>query len=261
MKLRGKWAIVTGGSRGIGRGICLEMAKEGCNIIINHLSNSNEVKKLVAKIRGLGVEVFEIIADVSKRKQVNDMIAEITEKNKLDILVNNAGVIKFQPILEVRKEDWDFQMNTNLVGAFNVSQEVAKYFVKRGKGGKIIFITSFNQEVPAIEQGVYSITKSGIKMLAKSLALELAKYKINVNTIAAGPVKTDMNIGQEKKFPGLIDRLRKIIPLNRWGTVEDIGKAVVYLASSDSDYVTGSTLYVEGGIMINNGIMINVNVD
>ena len=189
------------------------------------------------------------------------MIAEITEKNKLDILVNNAGVIKFQPILEVRKEDWDFQMNTNLVGAFNVSQEVAKYFVKRGKGGKIIFITSFNQEVPAIEQGVYSITKSGIKMLAKSLALELAKYKINVNTIAAGPVKTDMNIGQEKKFPGLIDRLRKIIPLNRWGTVEDIGKAVVYLASSDSDYVTGSTLYVEGGIMINNGIMINVNVD
>ena len=258
MKLKGKWALVTGGSKGIGRGISIELAKEGCNVVLNHLSDTDNAKNTVDEIKDFGVIAYEINADVANRNAVNSMIKTITEKSELDILVSNAGVVKFEPFLEITKEAWDFQMNVNLVGSFNVGQEVAKYFVKRSKGGKIVFVTSFNQEVPNGSQGVYSITKSGIKMLAKSMALELAEYKINVNTIAAGAVLTDINRVQVEQYPGIVERLNKIIPLHRWGTVEDMGKAAVYLASSDSDYVTGSTIFVEGGIMVNNGMLINI---
>ena len=261
MKLKGKWALVTGGSRGIGRGIGIELAKEGCNVVLNHLSDTDNGKNTVDEIKDFGVTAYEINADVANRDAVNSMIKTITEKSELDILVSNAGVVKFEPFLEITEEAWNFQMNVNLVGSFNVGQEVAKYFVKRGKGGKVVFVTPFNQEVPNGGQSVYSITKSGIKMLAKSMALELAEYKINVNTIAPGAVLTDINRVQVEQYPGLVERLNKIIPLHRWGTVEDMGKAVVYLASSDSDYVTGSTIFVEGGIMINNGMLINLVED
>jgi glucose 1-dehydrogenase len=124
--------------------------------------------------------------------------------------------------------------------------------------GKVVFVTSFNQEVPNAGQGVYSISKSGIRMLAKTMALELAEHRINVNTIAAGPVITDINREQVELYPGLVERLNKILPLHRWGTPEDMGAAAVFLASPDADYITGSTIFVEGGIMINNGMMINV---
>lgn len=261
MKFKHKWALVTGGSRGIGRGICRELAKQGCNIVVNYVSNSDRAKKTVSELVDLGVEAYELKADVSKRKQVDAMVSHIIDRHPLDILVNNAGVVKFEPFLEISRESWDLQCNINLKGAFNVGQEVARHMVKRKKGGKIIFVTSFNQEVPNGSQGVYSITKSAIKMLAKSMALELAAHKINVNTIAAGAVITDINKEQIEQFPGLVERLEKIIPLQRWGTVEDMGKAAVYLASPDSDYVTGSTLFVEGGIMINNGMMINIVQD
>ncbi len=258
MKLTGNWALVTGGSRGIGRGICMELAKEGCNIIVNYMSDTKKAKETVQEVKKHEVAAYKYQADVSERKQVNEMFKYITRKNELDIVIGNAGVVDLQPFLEVTKKAWDFQIKTNLEGSFNIGQEAARYFVKRGKGGKVVFVTSFNQEVPNASQGIYSITKSGIKMLAKSMALELAEHNINVNTIAAGAVETDINVEQRKMFPGLVERLNKIIPLHRWGTPEDMGKAAVYLASSDSDYVTGSTIFVEGGIMINNGMMINI---
>ncbi|HHT78444.1 MAG TPA: SDR family oxidoreductase [Actinobacteria bacterium] len=259
MRLKNKWALITGGGRGIGKGISIELAKEGCNVVVNYVSDPGKAEETVKELKNLGVQAYSIKADVSNRCEVDRMISEIISKNELDILINNAGVVKFEPFLEITKEAWDFQMNINLVGAFNVGQEVARYLVKRNKGGKIVFVTSFNQEVPNGSQGVYSITKSAIKMLAKSMALELAEYKINVNTIAAGAVITDINKVQIEEFPGLVDRLNKIIPLHRWGTPEDMGKAAVFLSSADCDYVTGSTIFVEGGIMINNGMLINVS--
>ncbi len=261
MKLKNRWALVTGGGRGIGKGISIELAKEGCNVIVNYVSEPRRAEETVKELKNLGVQSYSVKADVSDRVEVNKMIADIVSNNELDILVNNAGVVKFEPFLEITRESWDFQMNINLVGAFNAGQEVSRYLVKRNKGGKIVFVTSFNQEVPNGSQGVYSITKSGIKMLAKSMALELSEYKINVNTIAAGAVITDINKVQIEEFPGLVDRLNKIIPLHRWGTPEDMGKAAVFLSSADSDYVTGSTIFVEGGIMINNGMLINVTED
>lgn len=258
MKLTAKWALVTGGSRGIGKGICLELAKEGCNVVVNYVSRQEKAEETVQEIKSLGVESYSVKADVSNRDEVNSMVKAVTDKHELDILVGNAGVVQFEPFLEITQEAWNYQMNINLVGSFNIGQEVAKYFVAKSKPGKIVFVTSFNQEVPNGSQGVYSITKSGIKMLAKTMALELAEYRITVNTIAAGAVITDINREQVEQFPGLVERLNKIIPLHRWGTVEDMGKAAVFLASSDSDYTTGSTLFVEGGIMINNGMMINL---
>lgn len=258
MKLKGKWALVTGGGRGIGRGISLELAKEGANVVVNYVTKPDRAKETVDELIGLGVEAYVEQADVSKRDQVDAMVERITARNPLDIVVNNAGVVQFEPFLEITVEAWDFQMDINLRGAFNVGQACARYLVDHGRPGKFVFVTSFNQEVPNGSQGVYSITKGGIKMLAKSMALELAEHEITVNTIAAGAVITDINRGQVEQFPGLVDRLNKIIPLHRWGTPEDMGKAAVFLASSDSAYVTGSTVFVEGGIMINNGMMVNV---
>ncbi len=258
MKLKDKWALVTGGSRGIGRGICFELAREGCNIIVNYVSSTDKAIKTVTEIKCLGVDAYALKADVSDRDAVNKMFKIISERNELDIVIGNAGVVEMQPFLEITKEAWDFQININLVGSFNIGQEAAKNFAENKKSGKVVFVTSFNQEVPNACQGVYSISKSGIKMLARVMALELSEYRINVNTIAAGAVLTDINKEQVEKFPGLVERLNKIIPLHRWGTPEDVGKAAVFLSSSDSDYITGSTIFVEGGIMINNGMMINI---
>jgi glucose 1-dehydrogenase len=261
VKLEGKWALVTGGGRGIGRGIATRLASEGCNVVVNYASRHDSAEEAVQALKSQGVESYSLKADVSKREEVNRMVQRITQAHRLDILVGNAGVVRFEPFLEITREGWDFQMRVNLQGSFNVGQEVARYFVANKIPGKVAFVTSFNQEVPNAGQGVYSITKSGIHMLAKTMALELAEHKINVNTIAAGPVITDINREQVELYPGLVERLNKILPLHRWGTPEDIGAAAAFLVSPDADYITGSTVFVEGGIMINNGMMINVVED
>jgi glucose 1-dehydrogenase len=261
VKLKDKWALVTGGGRGIGRGIAFSLAKEGCNVAVNYTSRPDAAEQTVQALQDQGVDACSVRADVSNRGEVERMVEAVTKAHRLDILVGNAGVVRFEPFLEITREGWDFQMNVNLLGSFNVGQEVARYFVANGIRGKIAFVTSFNQEVPNAGQGVYSITKSGIHMLAKSMALELAEHKINVNTIAAGPVVTDINREQVQLYPGLVARLSRILPLHRWGTPEDIGAAAAFLVSPDADYITGSTIFVEGGIMINNGMMINVVED
>ena len=252
-KLIDKWALVTGGSRGIGRAICMELAKEGANIVVNYISNKDAANRTVKEIKELGVDAYQICADVSDRKQVQNMINSIMKNNPVNILVNNAGIVEFQPFLDITPESWDRIYRANLLGAFNVCQITAREMVKINKGGKIVIISSINQDVPNLHQGVYSITKSGLKMLAKIMALELCSYKINVNLIASGAVPTDINKQQIIDFPGCVERYSSVTPLGRWGNPEEIAYATVFLSTSpDSDYITGSTIYVEGGIMINN---------
>ncbi len=180
MKLEGKWALVTGGSRGIGRGICNSLAAEGCNVVVNYTRHPQAAEEVVAELTRGGVQAWSVKADVSNRVEVDAMVRSVTGRHQLDILVGNAGVVRFEPFLEITREGWDFQMNVNLVGSFNVGQEVARYFVARKIRGKIAFVTSFNQEVPNAGQGVYSISKSGIRMLARTMALELAEHGITV---------------------------------------------------------------------------------
>jgi len=252
-KLTGRWALVTGGSRGIGKAICLELAKEGASIVVNYISNNDAAISTVKEIKDLGVDAYQICADVSEREQVQNMVNAIIKNNPIEILVNNAGIVEFQPFLGITPESWDRIYRTNLLGAFNVCQLVAREMVKINNGGKIVIISSINQDVPNLQQGVYSITKSGLKMLAKVMALELCSYKINVNLIASGAVPTDINKQQIINFPGCIERYSNVTPIGRWGKPEEIAYATVFLSTSpDSDYITGSTIYVEGGIMLNN---------
>lgn len=252
-KLIGEWALVTGGSRGIGKSICIELAKEGANVIINYVNNKEAAENVLEEIKKYDVEAYTIKADVRDRNQVQKMIDGIILKNPIDILINNAAMVEWQPFLEITSDSWNRIFKVNLYGAFNVGQIVAREMVNRNKGGKIVIVTSINQEVPNLEQGVYSITKSGLKMLAKVMALELSKYNITVNTIAAGAVPTDINKQQIIKFPGCVERYSSQVPLGRWGKPEEIAYAAVFLSTSpDSDYITGSTIFVEGGIMINN---------
>ncbi|MBA7578230.1 L-rhamnonate dehydratase [subsurface metagenome] len=135
MKLKDKWALVTGGSRGIGRGICFELAREGCNIIVNYVSSTDKAIKTVTEIKCLGVDAYALKADVSDRDAVNKMFKIISERNELDIVIGNAGVVEMQPFLEITKEAWDFQININLVGSFNIGQEAAKNFAEQGYKG------------------------------------------------------------------------------------------------------------------------------
>jgi NAD(P)-dependent dehydrogenase (short-subunit alcohol dehydrogenase family) len=252
-KLIGKWALVTGGSRGIGKAICLELAKEGANIVVNYIANNEAASSTVKEIKDLGVDAYSVCTDVSEREQVQNMVDIIIKNNPIDILVNNAGIVEFQPFLKITPESWDRIYRTNLLGAFNVCQLVSREMVKMNKGGKIVIISSINQDIPNLQQGVYSITKSGLKMLAMVMALELSSLKINVNLIASGAVPTDINKQQIINFPGCVDRYSNVTPLGRWGKPEEIAYATVFLSTSpDSDYITGSTIYVEGGIMINN---------
>lgn len=257
-KLIGKWALVTGGSRGIGKAIGIELAREGANVVINYRTNENEASETVDEIKKIGQEAYAIKADVSQRNQVQDMVDEIIKRNPIDILISNAGIVEFQPFLEITPESWDRMYRTNLLGGFNVGQIVAREMVKRNKGGKIVFITSINQEVPSLDQGVYSITKAGLKLLARVMALELSDYNINVNVVAAGAVPTDINKQQRIDYPGCEERYSSITPLRRWGKPEEIAYAAVFLATSpDSDYITGCTIFVDGGVMINNAWFIN----
>jgi NAD(P)-dependent dehydrogenase (short-subunit alcohol dehydrogenase family) len=257
-KLLGKWALVTGGSRGIGRSIAIELAKEGANIVINYHSNDKSANQTIDDIKKLGQQSYAVKADVSNRDQVQNMINEIVKNNPIDILINNAGIVEFEPFLKITPESWDRIYRTNLWGGFNVGQLVSREMVKRGKGGKIVYVTSINQEVPSLSQGVYSITKGGLKLLAKVMALELSEHNINVNIIGSGAVPTDINQQQREDFPGMEERYENITPLGRWGKPEDIAHLAVFLSTSpDSDYITGCTIFVDGGVMINNTWFIN----
>lgn len=257
-KLIGKWALVTGSSRGIGRSIAIELAKEGANVVVNYVSNHKGANRTVNEIRKIGQDSYAMKADVSDRNQVQNMVNKIVKNNPIDIFVNNAGIVEFQPFLEITPESWDRVYRTNLLGGFNVGQLVAREMVKRNKGGKIVYITSINQEAPSLQQGIYSITKGGLKILARVMALELSDYNINVNIIAAGAVPTDINKQQRIDFPGMEERYSSITPLRRWGKPEDIAYTTVFLSTSpDSDYITGCTIFVDGGVMINNAWFIN----
>jgi len=257
-KLIGKWAIVTGGSRGIGRAIAIELAKEGANVIINYVSDKESARSAENEVKKYGVESYIMKADVGERNQVQDMVNKIIKRNPIDILINNAALASFQPFLEITLKNWNKLYKTNLFGAFNVGQIVAREMVRRNKGGKIVFISSINQEIPNLQQGAYNVTKGGLRLLAKTMALELSDYNINVNLIASGGVRTDINKQQIIDFPGCVERYSSIVPLRRWGKPEEIAYAAVFLSTSpDSDYITGSTIFVEGGIMINNGWFMN----
>lgn len=244
--LNGKVAIVTGASKGIGRGIAIELADSGAYVIINYkkdLKGAEETKKIIEDKN----EYCKIIqCDISSYKDTKDMMENIIKHfGKIDILVNNAGISKVGLFIDMQEEDWDNIINTNLKGIFNCSRNVLPYMCSE-KNGVIINISSMWGNVGASCEVIYSASKGGVNSFTKALAKELGPSNIRVNAISPGVINTSMNqwMSCDEK-----DSLKEEIPLCRFGECEDIGKAVVFLCSDSAKYITGQILTIDGGMI------------
>jgi 3-oxoacyl-[acyl-carrier protein] reductase len=246
MRLKDKIAIVTGGSRSIGREIALGFAREGAHVAVNYVQDNDAARRTVEEIEALGRRSLAVKADTSKAEDVAAMVNEVWETlGPIDILVNNAGVQKRLFFLELPEADWDRILGVNLKGCFLVGQAVAARMKQHG-GGNIINITSEAAGFPAQRMTAYCVSKAGVSMLTKCMALELAAHDIRVNALAPGLTKTDINRKDLEDEDFLQMRLGRI-PLGRVMTPQDLVGAAVFLASSDSNMATGITLQVDGG--------------
>lgn len=247
MKLKNKVALVTGAGRGIGKAIALEFAKEGANVIINYNKSKKEAEDVKNEIEKTGSKVIVIKADVSKKEEVEEMIEKtLNEFKRIDILVNNAGVISAAPLQELTEEDWDKIMDVNLKGVFLCSKAVSKIMMKQ-KSGKIINISSIYGSIFGAEYVMhYCASKAGVANLTKSLAQALAPH-IQVNSISPGNIDTEMTRRAGDDF---IKKVIEKTPLKRLGKPEEIAKVAVFLASSDSDFITGQNIVVDGGLSL-----------
>ena len=245
MILKDRIAIVTGAGRGIGRGISLALAKEGCSVMVSDI-NQEDCLRVVSEIEAIGSKAMVIKCDVSQKKEVDKMISETVKKfGKLDILVNNAGIYPFVPFMDMSENDWDKVINVNLKSIFLCSQAAAK---QMKEGGKIVNISSIAAFIGFPGLVHYCASKGGINAMVRALALELAPRKINVNNVAPGAIETP---GASQ---GLTEEVKKQtitgIPWARMGKPEDIAEAVVFLASDKADYITGQTIIVDGGYVL-----------
>jgi glucose 1-dehydrogenase len=254
--LTGHTVIVTGGSSGIGAGIALGFASAGANIVVNYAGSREGAEKTVKEIENLGAHAFAHQADVSREEDVQALFrAAVNRWGTVDILVNNAGIQKDAPFLDMTLEDWNKVISVNLTGSFLCAREAAREFVRRGPTerskalGKIVFISSVHEVIPWAKHANYAATKGGIMLLMKSMAQELGPRRIRVNSISPGAIKTPINRSAWETPEAEADLL-KLIPYNRVGVTADVAKAAVWLASDDSDYVHGASLYVDGGMML-----------
>ena len=246
MKLEGKKAIVTGGSRGIGRAVALAYAKEGADILVNYHSNDAAAKATVADIEKLGRKGIAVQADVADYKSAQNMVDEcVKQLGGVDIVVNNAGVSRPSMLLKMKEEDWNYIIDVHLKAAFNTTQAAGRY-MKEKNYGKIINVISTAGIFGTVGQINYASAKAGIIGFTKSASRELGRYNINVNVICPGITKTEMTGKLQSD-----EKLRKIyesrIQLGRFGEPEEIAPAFVFLASDDASYITGQVLGVDGG--------------
>jgi len=245
MDLKNKVAIITGSRRGIGKAIALALAKAGANVVVSDI-NLDDCNKVVEEIKAINGNALAVKADVSNPEDVSQMINLTTEKfGKVDILVNNAGIYMQKSLTDVTEQDFDRTLDINLKGVFLCSKAVVPEMIKQGKG-KIINIASIAGQVGFANSSAYCASKGAIINITRELALELAQYKINVNAIGPGVIETDMtkDLLEDKATK---ETLLANIPLSRIGKPEDIANAALFLASDNSDYITGITLFVDGG--------------
>ncbi len=261
MKLEGKVALVTGSSQGIGQGIVLRLAQEGADVIINYRSNPEGAEETLEKVQALGskcymakcpnAQGYTIQADLGSVEMVRQLIAESIEHfGRLDILVNNAGIEKHAPFWEVTEADYDAVLNVNLKGIFFATQAMVQHLRQTKRQGKIINISSVHEELPFPNFAAYCVSKGGLKMLTRNLAVELGSLGITINNVAPGAIKTPINT-KLLNDPEKLGALLKTIPLGRLGQPQDVASLVAFLASSDADYITGSTFFVDGGLLWN----------
>lgn len=258
-KLSGQTAIVTGASSGIGKATAIALGSAGANVVVNYHSKSKDeiVLQVCDQIRSFGVEAVSFRGDVSKEDEVFAMFEETYKHfSTLDILINNAGIELNSPFAEMTLADWQRVIDVNLTGHFLCAREAVKEFLKRGvvpersqAAGKIIFMSSVHDRIPWAGHVNYAASKGGIMMLMQSISQELAPKKIRVNSVSPGAIKTPINKNAWSDAEAKEDLL-ELIPYKRVGEPADVARAVVWLASDDSDYVNGTTLYVDGGMML-----------
>ncbi len=245
LTLAGKIALVTGGSRGIGRGIALELARRGAAVAVNYVHSAEAAAEVVGEIEAGGGRAVALQADVGDFEAAATLVQAAREAlGGLHILVNNAGITRDTLLMRMREEDWDAVLRTNLKGAFNVCQAAARPLMRQ-RWGRIINISSVSGLMGQAGQVNYAASKAGLIGLTKSLARELGSRGITANVVAPGFVSTDMTA---KLDDALQARMRELIPLGRFGEVADVARVVAFLASEESAYITGAVLPVDGGL-------------
>jgi 3-oxoacyl-[acyl-carrier protein] reductase len=249
MRLEGKIALITGGSRGIGRAIGLGMAREGADVAIAFRVNEMAANEVVRTVRSMGRRALCMQADVSRVEDIRLMVEGVcSEFDRIDILVNNAGIGILGSCLDTSEEQWNRVIDTNLKGVFFCAQAVARKMIRQ-KSGKIINMSSVNGIVAEANQCSYNASKGGVQMITRSLAIELAPFNIQVNALGPGFILTEAS-KDDIADPETREEYLKNIPLGRFGVPKDVVGAAVFLASNESDYFTGQTLYMDGGIMV-----------
>jgi len=243
--LQGRSALVTGAGRGIGKGVALELARAGCRVAVNYVTEPEKALETVDEIRQLGGKAIEVEADVSVAPAVSAMIDRvIRDLGGLDILVNNAGTQTWKPLLDVTEAEWDLVIDTNLKGCFLCTQAAARYMKDHG-GGAVINIGSGSNKAPFPNLAAYTASRGGIEMFTKVAAVELGPHGIRVNCIAPGAVEVERT---KLELPDYAGTWAAITPLRRIGYPLDVARAVVFLAGPDASFINGQTLWVDGGL-------------
>ena len=243
--LEGKKALVTGGSRGIGRAIALELARQGADVAVNYARNAEAATQVVAEIETLGRSAVALPADVGDFDQAAALVkAAIKALGRLDVLVNNAGITRDTLLLRMQEADWDEVLRVNLKGVFNTSKAAVRSMMRQ-RAGRIINISSVSGLMGQVGQANYSAAKAGMIGLTKSIAREFAARGTTVNAVAPGLITTDMTAALDEE---LREQMRSLIPLGRFGVTEDVAHVVAFLASDAAAYITGAVLPVDGGL-------------
>ena len=253
MRLQGKVAVVTGAGTGIGKAIAVAFAQTGAAVVVDYVGNASIVEDAISKINAIGGKVLGVDADISLPEDVNALVRKtVAGFGKLDIFVNNAGIEKKIAFVDYPLEEWQKIMAVNLTGPFLCSQAAAKQMILQGAGGRIINISSVHEDLPMQTNAPYCATKGGLRMLMRTIAVELAPHQITVNNIGPGAIYTpiDKDVETDAK---LNDQILAEIPLGRWGKPEEVAQLAVYLASDDAAYITGSTHFIDGGMLRNSG--------
>ena len=255
--LRGQKALVTGASSGIGRSVAAFLAQEGADVVVNYISDEDTANEVVAAIKAKGGQAIAIRADVSKEDQVQAMFRQMFDAfGTIDILVNNAGLQQDAPFDEMTLAQWQKVIDVNLTGQFLCAREAIREFKRRGvvpeisnAAGKIIGISSVHEVIPWGGHVNYAASKGGVMLMNKSIAQEVAPYRIRVNNVCPGAIRTPIN-RSAWETPEAYARLMELIPYKRIGEPEDIARVVAWLASDDADYITGISLFADGGMTL-----------